>query len=395
VVENAPGPRPDHVSQEVRGFVLLYRSLIKTAFILPFLTTVGQAQDISLQKVQGPWISSRPYLQEKKPELPEFSIGFIQESKRVLVDSLNSIDQAKAVAKMQSEAGTRSQSFGEGFLTISRDDLKASANNTRETRWTLFRNMRTYAGKEVRLDVVPEAIKSGFRFDFTKKSGASRGPQATPVRYGLILRDIEPSKETYAVAALGADMQLFQQAPRAELVYDIGPLPMIENNARVFSVNLSEPAKQERQWTSYLPDYHFKGKVVSKGRPTLAQPIPKQGLTLEQADGLYNTEIIFANGLRKESIVHRFFIPVYGSMRIAEEYDEQFRPRKVLFTDIYSHGGLSFNIEHHLVEERYQAGLIYNKSNTRLELYAHVPHAALKEDFWVKHRWELAFQTAL
>lgn len=373
----------------------MLRKLIKTTLILTCSTSIGRAQELTFQKVQGPWVSSKPYLQEKKPEYPEFKIDLLQEFKRIAVDSLNNRDQATAIAKMQSETGTRSQAFGEGFLTTKFSERNATAEGTRETRWTIFRNMRTYAGKEVRLDVVPESLKSGFRFDFSQKSKAPQGPAPVPVRYGLILRDIEPSEASYGVAALNSDYELAQQAPRARLHYEVGPLPPSDEYVPAYRVSLEEQKAAERKWTSYLPDYHFKGKISSRGRPTLAQPIPSQALTLEQADGLYATEIVFVNGLHKESVLHRFYLPIYDRTRISEEYDEQFRPRKVVFNDLLYKGGFSFNLEHYLLEQRYQGIFVYQAGRTRLAVQTHIPHLALENDnFWSKHRWELALDSA-
>lgn len=373
----------------------MYSGLIKSILIMTCLTSVGRAEDLSFVKTQGPWISSEIYLQTKKPEFPEFKLSFIEEMKRIAVDSLNNRDQANAIAKLQSETGTRDKSFGEGFLTIDRQDRDATAEGTRETRWTIFRNMRTYAGKEIRLDVVPESLKSGIRFDFAKKSSASKGPAPVPVRYGLILRDIEPSEQKHNIAALASDFELAQKAPRARLDYDIGPLPPSDEYAPAFRVNLEDKKAEEKKWTSYLPDYHFRGKLSSRGKPTLAQPIPNQALTLDQADGFYSAEILLANGFHKESVFHRFYLPLYGRARISEEYDENFHPRTVIFQDILYSGPLAFTLHHILLEQRYQAVFVYNQEHTSIAVNTHVPHAALEGDaFWSQHRWEFALQTA-
>ena len=77
----------------------------------------------------------------------------------------------------------------------------------------------------------------------------------------------------------------------------------------------------------------------------------------------------------------------------SEEYDKTFHPRKVIFSDIYRSGPIGWNLEHHIVESRYQSGLVYQKALTKVELFAHVSHKALDEDWWPNHRWELNIQT--
>lgn len=364
-------------------------------------SSLGFAQDFTSTIRQGPWISSKPFLNEAKPVAAETKIPFVSMMREALVKGLNNVEHQQSVLLMQQNEGTKPQSFGEGYLGHQKAFEKSDANSTHGTRWTLFRNAKTYAGKEihVNLDFIPESVKAGFRFDQTQKSpsavAVNRGPD---VRYGLILKNIEPSEQDLRVASIGSDDDYlyFQNAPKAQLQYDIGPITASPVPERPYGVNLApDAAPPSFNWKSLIPDHRFRGKFSPRSLPTAAKPIPDQMLSLEQVQGFYSSDILFVNGLHKESVVHRFRLPIYDRFNIYEEFNDKFVPTKLVITDYLYKGAFSTNIEHYFLEKRYRAGFFYRKNYTNLEIYANLPDTALNSSFSRLQRWELSFQTAI
>ncbi|MES2745662.1 MAG: hypothetical protein EOP04_13505 [Proteobacteria bacterium] len=360
----------------------------------------AQALDVRATKVHGPWIDSRPYLAETKPEEAQLIIPLVENFHQALMKGLRNVEHQRTVLKLQEETGTQLQTFGEGWLLKNKSIRAADANATHATRWALFRNAKTYSGKEIKVDIVPEKIKKGFRFD---QSAPKEGPivstiTGTPVKYGLILKNIEPSDGKLKVAALTRDMDseyaYFQNAPKADVQYEIGPIALTPAPQTYNFSPAPEPVEPKFDWKEYVPDHRFRGKFSPRSMPTAAKPIPDQTLTLEQVEGYYSTEIQFVNGFHKESMVHRFSIPVYKDLRLYEEYNEDFKPIKFVISNAYGNGFYS-NLEHFFLEKRYRAGLFYRVGYTNLEIYANLPDTALNPGWKKAQTWELNLLTAL
>jgi hypothetical protein len=359
----------------------------------------AMAEDVSSTKVQGPWIDSRAYLNTATPEGATFNIPILENLNQALIKGLRNTEHQQSVMRLQKETGTQPQDFGEGWLLKNNAIRAADANSTHATRWSLFRNAKTYSGKEIKIDVVPESIKKGFRFDQSapKEGEVATTLTGTPVTYGLILKSIEPSDSELHVAALSTDVDAeaayFKNAPKADLQYDIGPIPVTSSQTYNF-LSTPEPAKKGFYWRDYMPDHRFRGKFSPRSMPTAAKPVPDQTLTLEQVQGYYSAEIQFVDGLHQENLVHRFSIPVYRNLKLYEEYGEGFRPIKVLIAQDYNNGFYS-NLEHYFVDRRYRAGLFYRSGFKNLEIYVNLPDASLNPS-WKKHQsWELSLLTAL
>lgn len=378
-----------------------FKILAKAYCVWAICSSSGLAQDFSSTLEQGPWINSKPYLTDVKPVAAENKIPFVEMMKEALVKGLANPEHQRSVLKIQQEQGTKAQSFGLGYLGKQKAFGGADANTTHGTRWTLFRNAKTYAGKEIHVDIVPESIKKGFRFDQTQSSDA---PQAVvfnngvPVSYGLILKDIEPSKEELRVASIGneEDYLYFQNAPKAQLEYEIGPVAITPVPASPYGVNLAPDAPPAPfDWKTLVPDHRFRGKFSPRGLPSAAKPLPDQMLSLEQAQGYYSSDILFVNGLHKESVIHRLRLPIYDRFNIYEEFNGKLKPTKIVFTDYFYKGAFSTNLEHYILEKRYRAGFLVRRGLTNLEIYANLPDTALNSSFKRQQRWELSFQSAI
>ena len=380
-------------------FVSIFKILAKAYCVWATCSLAALAQDASMTREHGPWIESKPFLKEERPSVPDTTIPFVAMMKEALVKGLNNLDHHRAVLKMQAEQGTKAQSFGEGYLGPQKSLSNYDANATHGTRWTLFKNIKTFSGKEIRVDFVPESIKAGFRFD--QSAPAAGAPvmvtNGTPVTYGLILTNIEPSRDVLRIAAIGseADYRFFQNAPKAKLEYTVGPISLEPVAAHPYAVVPAPQSTSQFNWRSLLPDHRFRGKFSPKGMPTAAKPLPDQTLMIEQVQGYYSSDIQFVDGFHKESVTHRFRLPIYDRFTLHEEFNEAFKPTKVVFTDFLSRGGFSTNLEHFLLERRYRAGFLYRKHLLNAELFLNLPDNALNSRFSREQRWELNFFMAI
>ncbi|MBC7660195.1 MAG: hypothetical protein H7249_10850 [Chitinophagaceae bacterium] len=358
------------------------------------------AEEFSATLEQGPWVSAKDYLTLSKPQEPEIKIPALEMMKDAFVKGLKNPDQQKEVLRLQGLQGTKASTFGEGYLVKQSETLRADQNSTHGTRWTLFRNMKTYAGKEIRFDFVPESVKNGFRFDPTapKETPKVSTITGTPVKYGLILKNIDPADQEMRLASVGGedDLAYFQTAPKAKLQYDIGPIAL-SPVPQTYNFNQAPdaPSNSSFDWKSIIPDHRFKARFSPRGAPTAAKPLPDQTMTLEQVQGYYSTEVQFVNGLHKQSLLHRFRLPIHERFNVSEELSESFKPVKLVVSDLYSSGPVGTTIEHYFMEKRYRAGIYYKQGATTYEIYANAPDNALNDKFKKTQRWELNILTPI
>ncbi len=364
------------------------------------LADKSAAQDISATKTHGPWIDSRPLLEQARPEVAPLEIPIVQNLHQALLKGLGNPELQRNTLTMQQQQGTLDQNFGEGYLAKNSSFRRADANGTHAMRWTLFRNIKTYSGKEIRVDIVPEKIKQGFRFDQSApkvsdaKASVFTGPQ---IRYGLVLRNIEPNQEEnlkIASLATDSDHSYFLNAPKANVEYEIGPIA-VSPAPQTYNFNAApDVAPKSFNWKEHIPDHRFRGRFSPRGLPTAAKPIPDQTLVLEQVEGLYSTEIQFVNGLQKESVLHRFNLPIYRDLKVYEEYNEKFQPLRAVLSNAWGKGYYS-TIERSFVDKRYRAGAFYRMGYSNIELYMNLPESALNPSFKKLQTWELNVLTAL
>lgn len=362
--------------------------------------SMASAEDLSLTKVQGPWLDSRPFLNETKPEEAELELPLVDNLHQALVKGFTNFEHQQTVLQLQQTTGTRETEVGEGYLLLKNKVYRAAdANSTHATRWLLFRNAKTYSGKEIRVDIVPEKIKKGFRYDPTAPKEGPKpmvftGPQ---VKYGLILKNIEPSEdEGRKLASLtsDSDMTYFMNAPKADVQYEIGPIAVTPAQAGYNFNQPPEPQAPKFRLKDYLPDTRMKARFSPRSLPTAAKPIPDQTLVLEQIQGYYRADVQMVNGFHKESVAQTFFLPLFKGFSVAEVFDENFRPQNVM---IYNDFGKGFagNFQHSFVEKRYRAGFFYRAGYTNLEIYANLPDTALNPTFKKLQTWELNILSAI
>lgn len=176
----------------------------------------------------------------------------------------------------------------------------------------------------------------GLEFDLDFSRPFQEAPEQAapaPIQYGLVVKDLEPAKNSQMTAALGAERaQEVLGAPKAQVEYTIGPLPP-KAPAPVVPKALGEEHVTDR-----LPSPAFKGQVKKKAAidPNQAKDskLPPMVVSLVQKEDYYRMDYHTKNGLEKETIHHGLGMPLYKNLKAGREYDEDWRPVKASLQNV-------------------------------------------------------------
>ncbi|HET9241681.1 MAG TPA: hypothetical protein VFO10_30720 [Oligoflexus sp.] len=347
------------------------------------------------------WQSSSFILQFNKPAAAQISYPFLEQLRGIMLRSLNSPDQARDLVNMHNALGTKALSSYAKY--VGPQKISVNPKNGEEIRRSLLKSVRLYAQKETKGDFFPQSWKEGLRFNIGGGGPARSQPSQGYVhngnpemRYGLQLKEIEPSRENLKLAALGSDdYEYLAYAPKANLVYEVGEV-YPEGYARSYPVSIeSGPAPKPTFWQTLpsLPEHKFSGRMAPRGLPGPGSPLPPQSLFLDQSQGYYQLEAQLTGNLKQENVLHRFRMPVYGKMNYRQERNKDWQFTKSTFENLYSNdNGYAVHLERYHMEKRYQLAFHFHKLINHFELHAHLPDAALEKDnFWRQHRWETRF----
>lgn len=363
-------------------------------------SSLANAEDLSFVKTQGAWIDSRPFLDEAKPQTATIEIPLVDNLHNALIQGFNNYDHHLHVHRLQLETGTLDTKIGEGYIGLNNKVYrKADANSTHATRWELFRHAKTYSGKNIKVDLVPERLKKGFRYDPTApkegpKTIVFTGPQ---IKYGLILKNIEPSDDKDSrIASLGSesDMSYFMNAPKADVQYEIGPIAITGPQPGYNFNPAPDPELRKFRLKDYLPSSKVKARLSPRSMPTAAKPIPDQTLVLEQVQGYYRADVQMVNGFQKESVAQTFYLPLFKGFSIAETFDESFKPSNLVVYNDFGNG-FSGNVQHDYVLKRYRTGFFYRAGYTNIEIYMNVPESGMNQNWKKLQTWEVNLLSAL
>ncbi len=349
------------------------------------------------------WSDTQDVLIFQRPPAPQITFPWLEQIRGVMIRSFQSADQGRDLINLHNSLGTKAQTNYAKYVGPIKSPVNPQSGV--EVRKAVITSIRLYAQKETKVNVFPQSLKDGLRFNVGGQ-GPSAGPQKGYVyngnpemRYGLRLRSIEPSRESMKLASVGLDdYELLRYAPKASAVYEIGEV-YPDSGARSYPVSapsLPEPPPKLSwsQLMGHVPDFNFSGRMAPRGLPGPGSPLPPQSLFLDQSQGYYQLEAQLSGTLKQEAVVHRLRVPVYGKMNYRQERNKDLQYTKTTFENIYSNDqGFAVHLERYHLERRYQLGFQLHRGTLQnLELLAHVPDTALEKDqFWNQHRWETRF----
>ncbi|HET9237609.1 MAG TPA: hypothetical protein VFO10_10180 [Oligoflexus sp.] len=364
------------------------KSFLTGVFFLSglFLSSISQGQN-----AEG-WIDSRPFLIESPRPVAEQSLIFTKPLFAAINRSLMNPEQHRQLLDLQARTGTKAQETRLRSLSV----YKLSSNITTARPTDVTRSMSTFLGREFKSTALPESLRTGISFNIGGDSNDDQTSAHQPLRYGLIVKNVEPSPDDFRMASvpmtMSDDYMLVQHAPKARVQYEIGPLM---HEAELTDSSIPLATAESSSWMQGLPEFQFRGRIAARGEPTANQILPPQSILLEQSQGFYAIDIHTSQLLHKDAVFHRIRVPLVGTMTLREERNEKFKKTRSTLENIYVNGPLALNLDYFGLEKRYQTGLIYQRALTRIELYNHLP-----EDFstqgglWKTQRFELKLQTA-
>lgn len=369
------------------------RFSIKKSIPFAVLTLLGLGLS-SLSQAQSSegWNDSRPLLGETPTPMASQSFVFSAALYGAIRRSLLNHEQHMQLLDLQSRRGTRPQD--PRLRSISVDKLSSQITAARPTEVT--RSMSTFLGREFKSNALPEALRTGISFNLGTSLTSREVATPKALRYGLIVKNVEPSTESFRLAALPTstidEYAMVPYAPKATIHYEIGPL-MEEQDLAASAIPLG--TTETTSWLKGLPEFQFRGRLAARGAPTANQIVPPQSILLEQTQGFYAVEVHTSQLIHKDALFHRIRMPLLGSMNLRQERNEKFKNTRSTLENIYVSGPLALNLDYFGLEKRYQTGLIYQKSLTRIEFYNHLPdNYSSQGGLWKTQRYELKVQKA-
>jgi hypothetical protein len=195
-----------------------------------------------------------------------------------------------------------------------------------------------------------QTFRQGVRFDLDlaavpQQAASPSTPPASrrrdPVRYGLVLRNIEPNHRSLGLAATNIQLyELLASAPKARVKWTIDRLPpppasrpyAVQPTRLPATSSANRPTKAHTvwqaiqhptaEWAFLEPD--FRGVLKNKGKLNdwLAGKMPPQILSLQQKSGFYAFELQSDQGFDLQNFQHQVIIPLTEHSRIYERRDQ-------------------------------------------------------------------------
>jgi hypothetical protein len=200
-------------------------------------------------------------------------------------------------------------------------------------------------------------ITGGWDFSFGYNGNSTSSPGtasvSSPVRYGLVLKDVKASESKAMYAALGSDdMRDWQNVPSATAEWTIGPIETSESE--LYRVDVPPASEYVAQLNAYqhenrrldqsvvsflaerisIPKPLFKGKAKLRSAPTPgATSLPGVDLTLSQIEGYYALNYLTTSTLAKDGVFHTIRLPIFGPVAATRKFDENGKPLEFGLTD--------------------------------------------------------------
>ncbi len=213
------------------------------------------------------------------------------------------------------------------------------------------------------------AFQSGFQFNMNLKNlfgSEGPSPEAPPeLRYGLVLKNIEPSADSINQAASGEfRAEDLAYAGQAKVSWTIEPI-LRRPDAPLFSVRTSQSEYDDENADGFLgliksislPDPEFTGHVTPKSSG-LSGGVPPLKVTIEQKQGYYWTEVHSRSNFKKDFLLHGVRVPFYKAAHVQQIFNESFDPEKTSVCNILGEAHRPIvNVNFHHPDERFTGDL--------------------------------------
>lgn len=215
---------------------------------------------------------------------------------------------------------------------------------------------------------VLSAFQRGLQFNMNLKNlfssgGSTPAPSSPELRYGLVLKDIEPSTDSVRQAAIGEFRpEDLAYAGQARVVWGIEPI-LRRPDEPLFAVSrptadYTDPSKADTRGlfsTLSLPEPDFTGRITPKSTAeSLKNGVPPMQITLEQRQGYYWTEIHSKANFKKDFLKHGMRVPFYKAAHVQQLMTEDFDPEKTSVCNVLGDAHKPIvNINYFHADERY------------------------------------------
>lgn len=250
-----------------------------------------------------------------------------------------------------------------------------------------------------------------FSFNLDFSSLASPTTQVTTksapnIRYGLVLKSIDPSEQKFLQAAYTAsghttdeEMEAFTHAPRARTHWAVAPLTDDSSDANPYAVKIDNEISSVKNDRSFvgdlwnkitLPSPSFTGNLkpvkdneqaVSNNTGT-SKKLPPMVLSLTQKEELYQYNYITNESGKKNEVNHIFNAPISGTFGFSQKTNEKMKPVDTAANGLLFKPGLpSLNIHYLNQEHRFVGDLGYQTGLKKVAFKADTPKGWKPTDF--------------
>lgn len=203
---------------------------------------------------------------------------------------------------------------------------------------------------------------TAFNFNFDLGSGTSLTESNSTsvhhrVRYGLIVRDIQPDLGGVKRASTTTTPEEIAHAGRARVQWGIGPLE--EHEERPIMVEPNELPAQRSFGGLMIPSARFKGSARAESFNMSGQnrgQLPPWRFDLTQEDQLYKLTYRTQKNPQIGNVEHSLNVPLVGSLSLGQRYSETFSQVETSASGVLIDRRLPQVILHYMhLEERYRA----------------------------------------
>lgn len=239
-----------------------------------------------------------------------------------------------------------------------------------------FKNDSSAAATDMALSQVEtwQKFKNGFDFKldfkkfFAKKSSSDKIPTTKgKVRYGLILKEIVPEKNSkLALAAIESDMRY---AGHADVKWTIGPISEDGSEKPFASMESYDDLAAEGQEKTFMEkitptpsfDTNIKFADTDSAGYIRQGKTPAMRLTIRQEQGLYELMVDSQNEqFKRRAMEHQFNVPVVENMSFGRRYNDKMEVIKTSVNNILvDKRAPSLSVHYLHLQERYVAEAAY------------------------------------